>query len=66
MKVQTVSSGDERLSLYYVSSYFVYVACASGIVTGCSDTAAQRTCKVLETDNVICLPAMQAEMKSCI
>ena len=57
VNVELVSTGDQRESLFKVCKQLVGTGCSAGIVTGSLNTAGQRSV-VLETKNVVCLPAV--------
>ena len=57
VNVDLVSAGNQRESLFKVCKQLIGAGCSAGIVTGGLNTAGQRAV-VLETKNVVCLPAV--------
>ena len=59
MEIQAVIAGEEALGESYVSPHFFYVAGTAGIVS-CGLDASAQSFVALETDYIVCLPAMEA------
>ena len=62
MEVEAVGARDERLCLEYVSPEFIDVAGLARIVSGCLDASGEVS-GAFKSCNVICLPAVHAEVE---
>ena len=63
MQVQSVRTGYEAFGLFDVHAHLIDVPRAAGIIARSGYAATERPLKALKTDDVIGLPAVQAEME---
>ena len=63
VQVQAVSTGNVRSGFQDILAQLVDVACTSGIISGGLDTSGQRACSGFESDDIVCLPAVQRQVE---